>query len=143
MFDLPSQSKILFIFDKKDPNTGNSISAFCKLFPLTTFLFKNIDCLAEKDTLASAMKKRKCKIAINCFSQKNDKVENFLTFIRLVNDNIEFIKFQINSSKGFVSSGPIVGSKSLMFLKNMSQDMRSLFTDVFYVPSALIDQAAL
>lgn len=143
MFNLPSQSKILFIFDQKDNQIKDSMNSFCKLFSITSYLYKNIDCLANKDVLTSTMNKRKCKIAINCFSDSKKNQTYYLSFIRLTNDNIEFLRYKICSSKGFVSTGPIVGSRNIMFFKNIDQNTRSLFTDVFYNPSSHIDPRSL
>lgn len=153
MQNLPSQSKILFIYDKKNSETRDSIAAFSKLFPSTTFIFKNIDCLVEKDVLSAAMRKRKCKLAVNCYSiehkgaidsvKDNKFKSNFLSFIRITDDDIEYIKYEILESRGFVSTGPIIGSRNIMFFKSLDQDVRSMFTDVFYCPSSKIDPNSL
>lgn len=143
MFSLPSQSRLLFIYDKKDSKIRDTLSSFSKLFSFTSYLYKNIDCLSDKEVLTSTMNKRKCKIAINCFSGDKNSDKYFLSFIRIVNDNIEFLRFEINSSRGFKSTGPIVGSRNIMFFKNMDQDTRSLFTDIFYTPSSHVDSRSL
>lgn len=144
MHDFASKFKILMIYDKKDENISKSMDCFAQLFDFTSLIVKNMDCLADRDVFLTNIKKRKCNLAINCFfNQLKDEKRHFISFIRIIDQDIEFMKFELNCSRGFASVGPAIGSKILLALTNVEQNVRSLFTDIFYIPSSYVDKKSI
>lgn len=138
MYDLPKQSKILIIHQCQNhilSKTSQSFSCFSKLFISSSILYKNINCLDNHDTLVSVMKKRNCRLFVNYY--RKEEID-FISFGRLIDDKLEYIKYKILDNHPFTSTGPLINSKNILYFKNVPITVHSLFTDLFYQPSQCI-----